>query len=821
MQVNPNEPSSGVSGAGANPHRPANADGFRASDAPRLTPAVGSRPIMRYARVLGHGAARVAALTTRSVAARIATVATQRPSGVQARRTGYPNKIDLKKLLDIKTPAAGALGAVAKLASKADPSNAIRPLSTVGRLLPDVTPQTVGRYFCEPIGDWSNRERAALGTTLTRNLERLSDYEGTERDQLHLECTLHWHCLCEYEQRDVLNALANQHGALLSEGSALSQWVEHTLLGTPAEDARVLRDNCDPQTRQVLAGHFKGAGDIARLKAEYGHLFYYGPADHGYDYRGFIDATGRMYATLDPKVAARHHVCIIGAGPAGLVAADGLNRLGVKVTVVEQSDTVGGRMKTVWPEGTDNGSPLEMGAMRFNFHRDHPLGHFVEAYGFETRPFPNPSRVNTTIIAEGIVEATEPGQLPSHPELKEVKAEYDKAINALLDPIMAARAAGNTAEFRDLVGKALKRFDEYSFKEGLNVLLKEQGIQWTERKWDLYGRVGIGVGGYGGYYNTSFNEELRFLVDLRLEDHQYLPAGTTTLLEAIVKDTKLPGGRPSLESQGAIRLNTAATDVLKLGKDNYQVLVKDAAGKPQVIDATAVITAVGTSEIRRMGMTGPQEHSKALMSEALAKAVERAQQTPATKVAVAVPIELIANLELPGNIQGLETRQCYVLPAVSEDATTATIFVSYALGDDAIRTACLSGPAQAELLARNLRDYAAQDPGNAVHQRLRNLADVLDQVKGDAVLQAWANEEHFGFAFKMDAPGDLQNTRTLWESTLTVDDNPILIGETFTAESGFVAGPIATAIHAVQAFARLHGGSVPPNSPLDQRPFHG
>jgi tryptophan 2-monooxygenase len=563
-----------------------------------------------------------------------------------------------------------------------------------------------------------------------------------------------------------------------------------------------------------------GASSRGISKA-HGHLFYYGPADHGYDYRGFLDATGRMYATLDPKVASQHHVCIIGAGPAGLVAADGLNRLGVKVTVVEQGDTVGGRMKTVWPAGFDNGSPLEMGAMRFNFHREHPLGHFVETYGFETRPFPNPSRVNTTIIAEGIVEATEPGQLPNHPELKEVKAEYDKAMNALLEPIMAARATGNVAEFRELVGKALQRFDEYSFKEGLNVLLKEQGIQWTDRKWDLYGRVGIGVGGYGGYYGTSFNEELRFLVDLRLEDHQYLPAGTTTLLEAIVKDTNLPGGRPSLEAQGAIRLNTAATDVLKLGKDNYQVLVKDAAGQPQVIDATAVITAVGTSEIRRMGMTGPQEHSKALMSEALAKAVERAQQTPATKVAVAVPIELIANLDLPGNIQGLETRQCYVLPAVSEDATTATIFISYALGDDAIRTACLSGPAQAELLARNLRDYAAQDPGNPVHQRLRNLADVLDQVKGDAVLQAWANEEHFGFAFKMDAPGDLQNTRTLWESTLTVDENPILIGETFTAESGFVAGPIATGIHAVQAFARLHGGSVPPNSPLDQRPFHG
>jgi monoamine oxidase len=798
--------------------------GVKASDAQSLTPGTASRQVVQhYLGLAKTGAAQVvvrtAAATTRSVAAGIIKVTAHRPSGVQARRTAYPNKIDLRKLLNIKTPAASALGVVAKLANKVNPST-VRPLSTVGRLMPEVTPQTVGRYFLQPIGDWSNRERAALGATLTRNLARLSEYQGADRDQLHLECTLHWHSLCEYEQRDVLNALVNQHGAMMSEGSALSQWVEHTLLGTRAEDAKVLRDNCDPQTRRALAAHFDGAGNTERSKTEYAHLYYYGPADHGYDYRGFLNATGGVYANLDPKVAAQHHVCIIGAGPAGLIAADGLNRLGVKVTVVEQSDTIGGRMKTVWPEGTDNGSPLEMGAMRFNFHARQPYGYFVERYGFETRPFPNPGAVHTTILFDGKVVATEPGQLPSDPELQEVKAEYDQAMNALLGPIMAARAAGDTAEFRELVGKALERFDNYSFKDGLDLLLKKQGIEWTERKWELYGRVGIGVGGYGGYYGTSFNEELRFLVDLRLEDHQYLPAGTTTLLEAIVKDAKLPEGRSSLEAQGAVRLNTAATDVLKLGKDDYQVLVRGPSGEPEVINATAVITAVGTSELHRMGMTGPQEHSQALMSEALAKAVEKAQQTPATKVAVAVPVELFANLEVPFNVQGLQTRQCYVLPAVNPEATTATIFISYALGDDAIRTASLSGPRQADLLARNLRDYAALDPASPDHQQLAKLADVLDQVKDNAVLQAWSNTEHFGFAFKMDAPGDLQNTRTLWESTLHVDENPILIGETFTFESGFVAGPIATAVHAVQAFARLHGGSLPANSPLDQTPFH-
>ena len=50
---------------------------------------------------------------------------------------------------------------------------------------------------------------------------------------------------------------------------------------------------------------------------------------------------------------------VVGAGLAGLVAADELQRAGADVVVLEARDRVGGR---VWSRRLDNGAVVEMGA---------------------------------------------------------------------------------------------------------------------------------------------------------------------------------------------------------------------------------------------------------------------------------------------------------------------------------------------------------------------------------------------------------------------------------------------------------------------------
>jgi monoamine oxidase len=51
--------------------------------------------------------------------------------------------------------------------------------------------------------------------------------------------------------------------------------------------------------------------------------------------------------------------CVIGAGFAGLAAAEALSLAGVRVTVLEARDRVGGR---VWSRRLENGAVFAMGA---------------------------------------------------------------------------------------------------------------------------------------------------------------------------------------------------------------------------------------------------------------------------------------------------------------------------------------------------------------------------------------------------------------------------------------------------------------------------
>jgi hypothetical protein len=159
------------------------------------------------------------------------------------------------------------------------------------------------------------------------------------------------------------------------------------------------------------------------------------PLDHMYDYGGFMEATDRVYGRLPvPAAAARHHVCVVGGGVAGVMAADGLNRAGVRVTLLEQAGAIGGRLKTVRKgkasaatsrsnsgastpspallddlahEQGDAGpdlsllfspTPMEMGAMRFAPNPGNSFYRLITHYRLPTARFPNPAAVPTLYL---------------------------------------------------------------------------------------------------------------------------------------------------------------------------------------------------------------------------------------------------------------------------------------------------------------------------------------------------------------------------------------------------------------------------------------
>ena len=381
--------------------------------------------------------------------------------------------------------------------------------------MPAVTPQTVGVYFAAPLGRW-DVSRHELPRAMLQNVALLAGAASSqERTQLHLELALHWHCLASIEKF----AVAHGAVALADTAPSVRTWLTHMV-------ERRLPDG--------LALDFSASM----------------PIDHMFDYGGFMEATGRVYGALPPAQAARHSVCVVGGGPAGIIAADGLNRLGVRVTVLEQAPEIGGRLMTVRLPSHDGGAggvgdengpyspaprsvsptPMEMGGMRFAPFPGNSFYRLIRMYGLPTEPFPNPggAGVKTMFLIGNELfddigcgeDASEDGSdddsldegegaatgitagastLPPSPPsanlalMRKVRADYIAAMRPLLDPIMQARAHADTARVVELCEAAFRRFDHNTFQGGLDDLLREQGIAWGTDEWDLFGGIGIGA----------------------------------------------------------------------------------------------------------------------------------------------------------------------------------------------------------------------------------------------------------------------------------------------------------------------------------------
>ncbi|QJQ03646.1 FAD-dependent oxidoreductase [Herbaspirillum rubrisubalbicans] len=716
-------------------------------------------------------------------------------------------------------------------AADASPSEQA-PLSTIGRPLPPLNPQSVGRYFQEVAGQWPS-ERADLADALCHNLSALAD--GPKRQQHHLEITLHWHCLSEAEKRNVLNTLGSEQSHLLGDTaidttpdaklSPVRDWVEHTVVNMKPDEATRLLKSCTPTAQKNLATVFKGAGEDAQvrtmIKQRFASLRMTMPLDHMYDYTGFFWDNKRKVGELPPGVAENLKVCVVGAGPAGIIAADGLNRLGVKPVVLEQADKIGGRIAAErWPrqDGSMSPTPLHPGGMRFHTTRGNVYWSLAEHYQLQHVPFPNSSSVQTSYIIGNEVHEAEPGKSPGNAVMQKVAQDVLRSMTEpLLAPIRAARDAADTALFRELCDAAKKKFDSHNFRSGLDTLLKEKGIEWNQKEWQTFGATGIGVGGYEGYYNTGFLEEMRFLADERLEGHVALVDGADAPLYAVLNDTEdLPEGAQSLQQQQAIRLGVEVTGIKKKDGKYYVSSLDKQTQKVSVESYDELFFAGGPREAVRLGLTGPQEGSEALMPEEFANAMEKANVVGATKMAIKIAKDLMSGVELPGNVQASKLfQQSYLVPALP-GSDNAVFYPSYTLGDNATKVAGMSGDEQLNNYIRTLRDIASQNPGDAVHQKLKNLADVVEQSKQRISYTHWSLTKHQYGAFKMDAPNQLDNTRVLFGALLKMSDGAIFINEENTAEGGFASGAVAAAINGLQQMVLRRGGSVPPHSPFHQ-----
>ncbi len=137
-------------------------------------------------------------------------------------------------------------------------------------------------------------------------------------------------------------------------------------------------------------------------------------------------------------------VAVIGAGAAGLAAADRLLRAGLDVVVVEARPRIGGRVETVHPPSWP--SPVELGA-EFIHGRPTAMLKLVRAARLKVDRVPNDHRIRTHGKLRKANAAFAAGEALVAPELSGPDVSWSKAIarkrrEAPVDPLALRAARG-------------------------------------------------------------------------------------------------------------------------------------------------------------------------------------------------------------------------------------------------------------------------------------------------------------------------------------------------------------------------------------------
>jgi monoamine oxidase len=241
-----------------------------------------------------------------------------------------------------------------------------------------------------------------------------------------------------------------------------------------------------------------------------------------------------------PRTSRPKDVIIIGAGMAGLTAGFELLRAGHRPVLLEATKRPGGRLYTLRAPFSDN-LYSEAGAMRIPEVHAVTMHYLRDLFGLRTRPFPN-----VNIDDQGFYFLR--GELHPGWRVKDdpgfaanrVQRIWNASFRDIRTLLVKAEGEGR----RDEVWRAIvERYRNHSLRD---FLVEQKAPAWSGPELEMFGILGLGLGGYDALLGISFVELMRIFF-CGWDEHQQEVVGGIDQLPRRFLDTPPPGTDRRLE----------------------------------------------------------------------------------------------------------------------------------------------------------------------------------------------------------------------------------------------------------------------------------
>ena len=380
-------------------------------------------------------------------------------------------------------------------------------------------------------------------------------------------------------------------------------------------------------------------------------------------------------------------------------------------------------------------------------------------------------------------------------------------ITPLIDKISKPWAAGNLKKVKEIWQNYIDHYKGTSFYQAI----RSGSPVWTEDELNRFATLGIGTGGFGPLYHVGFTEILRIILHKREYKQKLIKEGVETFAHHMVNSPiQTPSGLSSVGNEN-IHLNSKVVDIYS-NKNGNPVIVYSKNGIDHEKEYKSVIVCTTNRAMQFMGLSVNRIGNKPLLTAQVQKAIRNVHLINSSKLFIRTKDKFWKNkaLHLPETIQTDELpRGIYMLDY--PQTNDGVVCMSYTWGDDSSKISGFEPNERFSLLKKTIEKIAP------------NVAEHLIPVNNEIIHIDWQIEPNYNGAFKLNLPGQEDDTAAMFYQFLSVNDKDTdsgvyLAGDSVSWAGGWVEGALHTAINAATAAAKRCGAEITEDSPLELNP---